>query len=207
MDIDLLFTADGQAGLIANENLVQKVIGAVFDMTTGLMTLEHADMDYLELNIPVDQAFFEALEHCGHLHLGAVKNGHIAQAYQIPLIFSDDPYRGDALRAQSESPGALLAFDRFMRQCVSGQPVHRDDLGNEGSMGCVLGDSSPVSLQFAPHLARRHALEASPKPAPASAPRFSAPGLGGGGGAGGGAGSAGNAGGSQPPTDKDGKKR
>lgn len=183
MDIDLLFTAAGEAGLIADENMVNKAIGALFDPATGLMTLEFADMDYMELNIPVDTVFFETLDRCAQIHLGAIKNGHIAQAYQIPLMFADDPYRGEALKGlQGQTANPLQAFDRFVKRCTGGQPVHRSDLGDESRMGCVLGDASPAALQFAPHLARRHALEASPKLSPAGGPRFSGPGLGSGGG-------------------------
>jgi hypothetical protein len=185
MDIDLLFTAEGEAGVICNENPVQKAIGLVFDTKTGILTLEFADMDYLEMNIPVEQDFFAPLDHTAQIHMGAIKNGHIAQAYQIPFMFLDDPYRGDAFKNVRQLKNPLVAFERFVKRCSIGQPIHRDDLGNEESMGCVLGDSSPSSLQFAPHLARRHALEAAPKVAPRG-PGPSTPGLGGGGGGGGG---------------------
>lgn len=182
MDIDLLFTAEGEAGLITAENLVNKAIGALFDPGTGLMTLEFADMDYMELNIPIDSAFFEMLDACGQIHLGAIKDGHIAQAYQIPLMFADDPYRSDALKNMRPPANPLQAFDRFVKRCTGGQPVHREDLGDEGRMGCVLGEASPVALQFAPHLARRHAMETAPKMSPSGGPRFSGPGMGSGGG-------------------------
>jgi hypothetical protein len=37
-------------------------------------------------------------------------------------------------------------------------------------MSCVLGEASPTALKFAPHLARRHAMEASPRLAPSHSP-------------------------------------
>ena len=37
-NIDLLFTAGGEAGLISSENLVKKVAGVVFDTEGGLLT-------------------------------------------------------------------------------------------------------------------------------------------------------------------------
>lgn len=178
MDIDLLFTQRGEAGLISSENFIQKVIGALFDLQTGVLTLEYADMDHLELNIPIDSAFFETLDSCGQVHLGAVKNGHIAQAYQIPFMFLDDPYRAEAIGSLRQPANPLDAFNNFVKRCVTGQPVHREDLGNEETMGCILGDAVPASLQFAPHLARRHAHEIRPAAAP-SAPGLSVPGLGG----------------------------
>ncbi|MCK5284683.1 MAG: hypothetical protein KAJ86_03760 [Alphaproteobacteria bacterium] len=179
MDIDLLFTRDGEAGLICSENLVTKAAGAVFDTQTGILTLEFTDMDFLEMNIPVDGEFFGNLDFCIQIHIGAIKNGNIAQAYQVPFMFLDDPYKGEAFKNIKQRTNPLVAFDHFVKACVSGQPVHREDLSDD-TIGCVLGDSVPSSLQFAPHLARKHTIEASPKTAP-SAPGMSAPGLGGGG--------------------------
>ena len=181
MNIDLLFTAQGEAGLISSENLVQKLAGVVFDTTSGVLTFEYVDMDFLELNIPVEAEFNAALDMCPQIHIGAVKNGNIAQAYQVPFMFLDDPYRGEAFKSVSQPANPLEAFNYFVKSTVFGQPVHREDLGDESAMGCVLGDAVPSALQFAPHLARRHQMEVAPKAAP-SGPGPSAPGLGGGGG-------------------------
>lgn len=181
MDIDLLFTQSGEAGLICSSNPVTKAVGILFDPQTGIMMLEYNDMNFLEMNIPVDAEFFGTLDRAPQLHLGSVKNGEIAQAYQIPLMFLDDPYRGQAMAQRAQLRNPLVAFDYFVKECISGQPVHRDDL-NDDELTSVLGDAAPTSLQFAPHLARRHSLEAAPKAAP-NAPGMSAPGLGGGGGA------------------------
>ncbi len=181
MDIDLLFTEKGQAGLICSENLLKKALGLLLDTQTGLATIEYNDGDFLEMNIPVESEYFAALDLTTQIHLGAVKDGHIAQAYQIPIMFLDDPYRAEALGAARQVSNPLQAFEYFVKRCVKGQPVYRDDLGDEDKMGCILGDAVPSSLQFAPHLERRHALEAKPQAAP-SAPGPSTPGLGGGGG-------------------------
>ena len=143
------------------------------------MHAEMKDTDDIDFNIPVDPAFFDTLEANEYLHVGAVKGGQIGQAYQVALMFADDPYRGSGAVMPTEYP--LNAFERFVKQCVSGQAVYRDNLGDDDSQGCVLGDSAPSSLEFAPHLARRQALEAAPSgpsgPAPA-APILNAPGLG-----------------------------
>lgn len=181
MDIDLLFTETGEAGLICSKVPAKKAVGVLFDPQTGILTLEYADMDHLEMNIHVEEDYAHALDQVGQLHLGAVVNDEIAQAYQVPIMFLDDPYRGDALGQVDQSPYPLQAFDFFVKRCMRGQAVNRDDLGDESSMGCVLGDASPSSLQFAPHLARKHAMEVAPKAAP-SGPGPSSPGLGGGGG-------------------------
>lgn len=196
MDIDLLFTENGDAGLICNENLVKKALGLVLDTKTGMMTLEYNDGDYMEMNIPVEAEYFPSLDACTQIHIGAVKEGQIGQAYQIPLMFLDDPYRGEAYGGAVQHRNPLQAFEFFVKNCVRGQPVFRDDLGDEDTMGCILGDAVPSSLQFAPHLARRHAMEAKPQAAP-SGPGPSTPGLGGGGGGGG------RITRSQPPKDSD----
>lgn len=185
MNIDLLFTQDGQAGLITSDIPLKKIVGALLDLETGLLCFEHADMDQFEMNIPVEPEFYGVLDHVAMLHVGAFKNDHIAQAYQIPLMFLDDPYRGEAL-AKAETPEMpLTAFGQFVRRCVAGQPVHRDDLGDEDHAGCVLGDAVPSALEFAPHLARRLGMEVKPAAQP-SGPGPSAPGLGGGSSGGGG---------------------
>lgn len=178
MDIDLLFTQEGEAGLICSKNLVQKAIGVVFDNQTGLMNIEYKDMHHLEFNIPIDENFWYTLEFTGQLHIGSVKDGNIGQAYQVPLMFLDDPYRSEKIGTVRPLAQPLAAFNSFLKRAVTGQPVHRDDLDNDETLGCILGDASPDALQFAPHLARQHAMEVRPVAAP-SAPGMSAPGLGG----------------------------
>ena len=183
MNIDLLLTENGEAGLICSENPVKKAIGMTFDTQTGMMTAEYADMDFLELNIPVDMDFFEALDRNEHIHIGAVKDGNISQAYQVPFMFLDDPYRTQNMGGGvKQLPNPLQAFEYFVKSCVAGQPVHRNDLGDEQATGCVLGDAVPSSLQFAGHLARRVQMEAGPKAMPSLNLGPSAPGLGSGGG-------------------------
>lgn len=170
MNIDLLFTASGEVGLVCSENLVKKALGILLDNTTGTLTLEFNDMDYLELNIPVENEFFGVLDICPQLHIGAIKDKRISQAYQVPLMFLDDPYRLESFQNIQQPRNPLQSFDYFVKSCTTGQPVHREDLGNEDTMGCILGDAVPAELQFAPHLARRHAMEAAPKLAPGNVP-------------------------------------
>lgn len=196
MNIDLLFTETGEAGLIASENPIQKAIGIVLDTQTGILTAEYADMDYTEYNIPVEADYFAALDQIQTIHLGAIKNGNISQAYQIPLLFSDDPYRTAQMGQTPQRPNPLMAFEFFVKSCIAGQPVHRQDLGDENAMGCILGDAIPSSLQFAPHLARRLGMEASPKANPALNLGPSAPGLG-----------LGSGGAAPPPRNTDPRKR
>lgn len=173
MNIDLLFTDQGEAGLIANENFARKIAGIVFDTQSGIFTIEFADMDFMDLNIPVEPEYNQHLDMNTIIHVGSVKDGRIGQAYQVPLMFSDDPYRNEIMKPEQPAQ-PLAAFSYFMKQCVIGQPVFRDDLGDEDTMGCVLGSASPSSLEFAPHLARRHGLEVRPT----AQPSINAPGMG-----------------------------
>ncbi len=163
MDIDFLLTEQGDVGLLSSENLFKKVVGILFDHETGRFTLEYADMDYLDLNIPVEEEFFHILDTCLMIHIGAVKNAHISQAYQVPLMFLNDPYRAEVFQHVSPPSKPLQAFDYFIKACVLGQPVHRKDAGDEDTLGCILGDNMPSDLKFAPHLARRQAIESRPE--------------------------------------------
>ncbi len=183
MNIDLLFSKEHEAGLITSQNLVKKALGVTFDPASFSMSIEFMDMDVMDLNIPLDQNFAAALDHCEQLYIGSVIDGKIAQAYQVPLMFMDDPYRGQALGRMRQHPQPLAAFNHFIKNCMTGQPIHRDDLDDEDSGGCVLGDATPNALQFAPHLQRSLSMEMQPTAAP-SAPGFNAPGLGGAGGGG-----------------------
>lgn len=159
MNIDLLVTQRGEAGLLCSENLVKKALGALFDPETGMFSLEFVDMDHMELNIPVEGDFHALLDASPMLHIGSAKEGKIAQAYQIPLMFLNDPYRAQALQQIDPPEKPLASFYYFVKNCILGQPVHRDDTGNEDTLGCILGDVSPSSLEFAQHLARRHGME------------------------------------------------
>ena len=182
MNIDLLFTQNGEAGLLSSRNLVKKVAGVVIDTSSGLLTLEYVDMDFIETNIPVEEEYFATLDMCPQIHIGAVSEGQISQAYQVPLMFLDDPYRMEAYKDIRQPNNPLASFSYFVKSSVFGQPVNRQDLADEAASGCILGDAMPSSLQFAPQLARRVALEAGLRANPSAAPQGpSGPGLGSGG--------------------------
>ena len=182
MNIDLLFNARGECGLLSSENFIKKLVGVVFDISEGMLSLEFTDMSHMDLNIPVEEDFFNTLEFTPLVHIGAVKEGKIAQAYQVPLMLLDDPYRAAAFKNVKIPERPLESFHYFVKTCVLGQPVHRDDAGDESTAGCILGDAQPSSLEFAPHLARRHTLEVMPT----TDLNLSGPGLGLGGSSGGG---------------------
>ena len=166
MNIDLLVSQKSEAGLLCSGNLVTKVSGAILDTNGGALSLEFTDMDTMGLNIPIEEEFFALLDATPLLHIGSAKEGKIAQAYQIPLMILNDPYRSQMLQNVKTPNKPLAAFHYFVKNCVLGQPVHRDDMGNEDTIGCILGDVSPSALEFAQHLARRHGMELQNVPAP-----------------------------------------
>ena len=177
MDIDFLLTQKGEVGLLSSENLFKKVSGVLFDHENGRLALEYTDMDYLDLNIPIEEEYFNILNMCLMIHIGTVKNGNISQAYQVPLMFLNDPYRTEIFKHVTPPSKPLESFHYFIKSCVLGQPVHRKDTGDESTLGCILGNNQPSDLKFAPHLARRYAIESKPEFIE-SPDRFSAPAMG-----------------------------
>lgn len=159
MNIDLLVTEKGEAGLLCSKNLIAKALGAILDTDNGILSLEFGTMDQMDLNIPIQSEFFDLLDNTPLLHIGSVKDDKIGQAYQIPLLFLKDPYRTQMLQHVRPPEKPLSAFHYFVKNCVLGQPVHRDDMGNEDTSGCILGNVTPSSLEFAQHLVRRHGME------------------------------------------------
>lgn len=202
MNIDLLLSQNGQMGLVADALFKSAVAGVMFDTLTGILSLEFADTDSLEMNIPVEETFGRHLTQQLQIHVGVIVNDVVADNRQVPVLLFDDPFGGAHDGTFAMRPGrSVMAFESFLRRCASGQPLHRDDLGDEKSAGGVMGGLNPAVLQFSPQLARQRAMEAAPKAAPQIAP--SAPGFGpkgmGGGGMGGGGMSGGNRGTTIPP--------
>ena len=177
MNIDLLFTDAGIAGFVADKNFQRKVCAILLDKTTGALEFELADnSDPIILNINVDSSFLDGLSNVYFPFVGSIKNSNIAQAYQAPLLIMGDSMHSQMASSASQEVNPLAAFSNFLKLCTKGQPVHRSDIEDENS-SCVLGGASPASLEFAPHLAQQHSLEASPRN-PIAAPRMGGLGLG-----------------------------
>lgn len=184
MNIDLLWTDQKEPGLVSDGDFGHPVAGVMYDMESGQLTLEFGDADPLELNIPAASDAAESLSHTRQIQIGVIGRGMISENRQVPLMLLNDPFGGgNAGRFASPPRQSVTAFESFMKRCVSGQPVHRDDLGDDRHAGSVLGGVNPAVLQFAPHLARQKTMEASPHLAPQGP---AAPGMAPGGGGGGG---------------------
>lgn len=182
MNIDLLLSERGETGLVSDKDFKEPAICVAFDTQSGLMTLEFDKDDPLDLNIPVGEELGNYLYNNPSLHIGTIKQGMITDHHEVPVMLQHDPFGGGNAGGFAARPrGSIAAFESFMKRCISGQPVHRDDLGDDSQTGSVLGGMSAAVLQFAPHLARQKTMEATPHLAP------QAPGMspGGGGGRGG----------------------
>lgn len=74
-------------------------------------------------------------------------------------------------------------FLKFMKEVQGGQPLHREDLGDEDSAErSVLGGMSTATIQLAPQLQQQLTRDIAPKAAPKAAPPSMGMGMGGGGG-------------------------
>ncbi len=182
MNIDLLLTRQHDAGLVCDGAFDSPVAGVLFDAQTRQITLEYASLDTLDLNIPVEDDIAEALLYAMAIQIGVIENGQIEDNRQVPLMLLNDPDGMPGRDMPLKPSRSVSAFESFLKNCVTGQPLHREDLGNEDSSGSVMGGMNRAVLQFAPHLARQRTLEASHN-LNMSGP--SAPGMGMGGGGGG----------------------
>lgn len=174
MNIDLLFTRDGEAGLVTADEFEHAIAGVMFDAETGLFELEFADQDSLELNISADEQYITAIVHRPKIHIGVIHGDQIDDAKQVPVLLINDPFnKGPVWKQPPEAVNSVMAFESFLKRAETGQPIHRDDLGDEESAGSVTGGINPAVLQFAPHLARQLSMEAAPQVTIApSAPTF-----------------------------------
>lgn len=183
MNIDLLVSNQNIVGLVGDEVIKGNIAGVMFDAETGIMTLEFTDIDELELNIPIESRLAEMIAERMDIQYGVLEDGAFAITKQLPLILLNDPFGGGNMGQFPVKPrNSVMDFENFMKRCNAGQPVHRDDLGDEAAAESVMAGFNPAVLQFAPHLARQRSMEASPKMAP-SGPGPSM-GMGGGGGGG-----------------------
>lgn len=185
VNIDLLLTERGEPGLLCDAHFPSVVAGVMFDAEARQVTIEFSDMDSKDLNIPVEEEYLQSLLYADSFHVGTIIDGVICSSRQVPVLFLNDPY-GAKLEAPPKASESVLLFENFLKRCVSGQPLHREDLGNEATMNSVMSGTNTAVLQFAPQLARQRSMEAAPKaPTPQGPAGPSGPG--GMGGSGGGA--------------------
>lgn len=87
MQIDLLVTAKGDVGLIADTAFETDPSGAIYDALEQSLSLEFAQtFDSITLNVPVSEEFSERLLHAHAVHYGVVERGRVIKALQLPLM-------------------------------------------------------------------------------------------------------------------------
>ena len=174
MNIDLFLGPHGEAGLLCDRIPGPDVAGAIFDAQTMELTIEYAQAEEpLHLNIPVEAEYRDVLLFSHKIYIGMLKDGLIAETLIVPLLYLNDPYGSDFGQGSplAKAKRSLIGFEQFMKRCDAAQPVHREDLGDENSAGCVLRGMDPHALEFVPQLVRQRMLETGPRAATiASAP-------------------------------------
>jgi hypothetical protein len=183
MNIDLFFTGKGEPGLICDRPFDDQVIAVFFDPDERHLSAEMDGHHSLLMNIPVQDELLESLRYCDTIGIGVVTGDVITQSLQVPLIAIEDDFM-QSLALPKFRGSSVASLESFIRNCQTGQPVHRDDLGDETALDTIMKAGTMSSPQFSPQLAHQRRLEAAPRaPAPGNVPSF---GPGGGGGAGGG---------------------
>lgn len=161
MNIDLFLTHHGEAGLIGDRPSENKPSGVILDAETNFMTLEFADGQTIHLNIPIEEHYAEQLLMVPRMQVGMMEDGQVREHANVPLYYLNDPYGSSfaetAFRGKPDH--TLVGFQQFMKRCTFAQAIHREDVGNEDSVGSVLRGSSPQNLQFAPQLVRDKSLD------------------------------------------------
>ncbi len=71
----------------------------------------------------------------------------------------------------------IAQAEQWLKTVISGQPIHRDDLGEENESSGTLRGVSPSVLQLAPQLQRELSNELATAPKVDLGPRISTPGM------------------------------
>lgn len=169
VNIDLFLSPHGEAGLLCDRIPGPAIGGVIFDAQTLELTIEFAGGDdTFHLNIPVEADYRDMLLFAHKIYIGMLKDGLIGDTLLVPMLYLNDPYGSEFGQGSplARTRRSLIGFEQFMKRCDAAQPVHRDDLGDENSAGCVLRGMDPRALEFVPQLVRQRMLETGPRAAP-----------------------------------------
>lgn len=72
---------------------------------------------------------------------------------------------------------SIQQAEHWLKNVISGQPLHREDLGDENSSSGTLKGVSPVTLQLAPQLRQELTQELANAPTVDLGPQISVPGM------------------------------
>lgn len=174
MNIDLFLTQHNEAGLVCGGVFAHPVAGIILDAQTSEFTLEFSNGETFHLNIPMEEAHREKLLFSHRMFVGLLENKMLADSYEVPLLYLNDPYGSDFGQSSSLSKPirSIPAFEQFMKRCSFAQALHRDNLGDESTSRSVLQGVNPQKLDYTPALARQRQMEAVAVPAAQHAPQM-----------------------------------
>lgn len=181
MNIDLFLGSHGECGLLCDRPSAAPVAGVIFDAQTLELILEYAgDHDPLHLNITVEDHYRDILLFAHKIYIGSLSDGMIAETLLVPMLYLNDPYGSEFGQGSplAKTRRSLIGFEQFMKRSEAAQPIHRDDLGDEDSIGCVLRGMDPHALEFVPQLVRQRMLETGPRAIPSLTGPAMGPGIG-----------------------------
>lgn len=163
MNVDLVMS-DNEAGLISDKLPQKPMVGLLFDLETRMMTLEIKDDDSIHFNIPVHDDFVATLEARPYLHFGFMKDEEMLEALQIPLAILSPAYSfRDSLMGMSvqRTQRSVMQITNFLRNVKSGQPINRENIGDESGLKPVSAGLNPAILKYAPFLKQQMSMEKS----------------------------------------------
>ncbi len=87
MQIDLLVSAKGEIGMVADKAFETDPSGVIYDALEQSISLEFSEtFDSMTLNVPVSGEFAEHILHSDFIHYGVFENGRVSKAAQLPLM-------------------------------------------------------------------------------------------------------------------------
>lgn len=156
MQIDLLLSPRGEAGLVSSRSFDSPVSGIIFDLGDRSLTLELGEtMDSLRLNIPVGDDFVDTLKAATYLHICAVEKQRMTFAAQVPLMKVST--NEDDFFHEGGGHRGIMPLQAWLADSKFAQSVHRDNLADTGTNGGIMHREglSRATLQVAPQLAQQ----------------------------------------------------
>lgn len=164
MNIDLFLSPHNECGLLCSKEFKNLPAGTIFDAETMELTFEFIEDAPFHLNITVEEDLKDKILLARKLYIGFLRDGLVADTIEVPMLYLNDPYGSDFNnQGKLGRPlSSMIGFEQFMKRCISAQPIHREDLGDENSNGSVLNGMDPKQLEFVPQLIRQRLLENAP---------------------------------------------
>lgn len=184
MNLDLVVANNNEIGIISDTPFKKEIEAIQLDQESKMITIGFAGgKDVQLLNVPIGDPMTPYILENDRCHVAVLNNGHITDARQVPVFITNPVpetfahfHTGPHIASVS-----LVAMSFFIQKPESGQPLHRDDLGDEQSLHKISHQMALPSLQLAPHLVKalqnEKSLAMAQKLQP-QAPAPQAPGLG-----------------------------